>query len=59
MEKQEMFRTFNMGIGFTLILAAEEGERLLQRLGELGEKAYRIGSVVAGGPGVTIRGPNK
>lgn len=55
-EKQEMFRTFNMGIGFTLILAAEEGERLLQRLGELGEKAYRIGSVVAGGPGVTIRG---
>jgi phosphoribosylformylglycinamidine cyclo-ligase len=55
-ERMEMLRTFNMGIGFIFILAADEANRLLQRLHELGEKAYLIGSIVAGKPGVTIKG---
>lgn len=55
-ERLEMLRTFNMGIGFTFILEAAEANRLLERLGELGEKAYLIGSIVPGTPGVTIKG---
>lgn len=54
-ERQEMLRTFNMGIGFTFILEAAEANRLLKRLGEQGEKAYLIGSIVPGTPGVTIK----
>ncbi len=55
-ETWEMLRTFNMGIGFTFILNASEADRLLNRLKEMGEEAYLIGSVVEGTPGVTIKG---
>jgi phosphoribosylformylglycinamidine cyclo-ligase len=55
-ETLEMLRTFNMGIGFVLILDAESGPKLVKWLKEMGEEAYLIGQVVAGSPGVTIRG---
>lgn len=55
-EAREMLRTFNMGIGFTLILARECAADLLAWLKKSGEEAYLIGEVVAGDPGVTIRG---
>lgn len=52
----EMLRTFNMGIGFALILDAVNGPKLVNWLKEMGEEAYLMGQVVAGTPGVTIRG---
>jgi phosphoribosylformylglycinamidine cyclo-ligase len=55
-ETQEMLRTFNMGIGFILILAPEDSSRLVNWLKDRGEEAYLIGTVQKGSPGVTIRG---
>ena len=44
----EMFRVFNMGIGFVLIVAPDEAKETLARLRESGETAYRLGEVVEG-----------
>jgi len=55
-EPLEMLRTFNMGIGFVLILDAESGNGLIKWLKQMGEEVYLIGQVVAGNPGVSVRG---
>ncbi|MDD4047973.1 MAG: phosphoribosylformylglycinamidine cyclo-ligase [Clostridia bacterium] len=55
-ETSEMMRTFNMGIGYTLILNAESGFELIKWLKDKGEEAYLIGRVVDGEPGVTLKG---
>ena len=44
----EMYRTFNMGIGFVLIVHPEDVTALNQKLADLGEKSFVIGSVVPG-----------
>jgi len=44
----EMYRTFNMGIGFILIVAPEEAPALAHRLNAAGESAYIIGNVRRG-----------
>ena len=44
-EKKERYRTFNMGIGFAVILPASEVERAEAVLVEVGETVYRIGHV--------------
>jgi len=49
----EMFRVFNMGIGFVLIVAPEAVEETLARLRAAGETAYHLGEAVAG-VGVTF-----
>jgi len=49
----EMFRVFNMGIGFVLIVAPDAAEETLSRLRVSGETAYRLGEAVAGA-GVTF-----
>ncbi len=46
--EDEMFRTFNMGIGFVLAVPPSLVSKVLGRLEEMGEKAYQIGEVVAG-----------
>jgi phosphoribosylformylglycinamidine cyclo-ligase len=48
----EMFRTFNMGIGFVLVVAPEDAEALTQRLTALGGQVFQIGEVVSGQRGV-------
>jgi len=50
----DLFYTFNMGIGMVLAVPAEEADAVLSRANEFGEKAYRIGSVVAGEKGVSL-----
>ncbi len=49
----EMFRVFNMGIGFVLLVAPDAAEDALARLRASGETAYRLGEVVEGS-GVTF-----
>ena len=44
----EMYRTFNCGIGMVLVVAAEQSEPVLKELAAAGESAWRIGSVEAG-----------
>ncbi|HPK87483.1 MAG TPA: AIR synthase-related protein, partial [Atribacterota bacterium] len=43
---QEMFHTFNMGIGLVLIVAAKDQEAILTKLHQLSETAYLIGEVI-------------
>jgi len=50
----EMYRVFNMGIGFVAAVPAERAEEALRLLVEQGERAYRIGGVMEGGKGVEI-----
>lgn len=44
-EQNEMFRTFNMGIGMVLAVAAADVDDILSRLNGLGEQAWLIGEV--------------
>jgi phosphoribosylformylglycinamidine cyclo-ligase len=44
----EMYRTFNMGIGFVLILPPDQAPALAHHLNEAGESAYIIGGVRRG-----------
>ncbi|KJH68511.1 phosphoribosylformylglycinamidine cyclo-ligase [Chromobacterium violaceum] len=42
---QEMYRTFNCGIGMVVVVAPEHAEQALALLREAGETVYRIGQV--------------
>jgi phosphoribosylformylglycinamidine cyclo-ligase len=44
----EMFRTFNMGIGMVAICGPNEGDLLESHLDRIGQPHYRIGEVIAG-----------
>ena len=46
--ERDMFNTFNMGVGMSIIVSAEDAPRALEILQENGEDAYIIGSVVSG-----------
>lgn len=46
-ERNEMYRTFNMGIGMVLAVTAAEAEDVLDRLHGLEEKAWIIGEIDA------------
>jgi phosphoribosylformylglycinamidine cyclo-ligase len=40
-----MCSTFNMGIGFVLVVKADEEEAVIETLDSLGEKAFSLGIV--------------
>ena len=57
--REEMYRTFNCGIGMVAVVPAAERERALALLGEAGERAWVIGRLeprAAGAAPVEIRG---
>ena len=45
---EEMFRTFNMGIGMVLVVPLHREEEVVTHLDKMGEKHYRIGEIVRG-----------
>jgi phosphoribosylformylglycinamidine cyclo-ligase len=45
-ERDEMYRTFNMGIGMVLAVPDNQAEDVIDRLKGLGEQAWMIGEVV-------------
>lgn len=47
--REEMFRTFNNGLGLVIVCSDEETDELLLRLKAMGENAYHIGSVESRG----------
>lgn len=46
--RMSMYNTFNMGIGMVAAVKAEDAEKAVKVLEELGEKAYVIGNVTKG-----------
>ncbi len=44
-EKNEMFRTFNCGVGMVLVVAREEADMAIKQLNQLGENAWLIGQI--------------
>ena len=47
-EEQEMFRVFNMGIGYVLIVDKAHAADISAKLADLGESVYKIGTIVKG-----------
>ncbi len=54
-EEAEMFRVFNMGIGYVLIVAADFADSIARSLERWGEKVNRIGTVTAGSGKVVLK----
>ena len=52
---EEMYRTFNMGIGMVLIVDADDAENIKADLQGAGEECFEIGKIVKGDK-VTIKG---
>ena len=50
-ERDEMYRTFNMGIGMVLAVAENQAEEIIDRLKGLGDSAWIIGTIKACGNG--------
>ena len=52
--ERDMFNTFNMGVGMSVVVAAKDAEKALATLKEAGEDAYIIGEIVPSEDGVII-----
>ena len=47
-DERDMFNTFNMGVGMTIIVSRDDAQTALETLKENGEDAYLIGEIVRG-----------
>lgn len=54
-EEEHMFNTYNMGIGYVLCVENKDASRVIKTIEDLGDRAYKIGHVEAGGGGVCLR----
>ncbi|HEV2440141.1 MAG TPA: phosphoribosylformylglycinamidine cyclo-ligase [bacterium] len=52
---EEMFRTFNMGLGLLLVVPRGSAAAAVRLLDSAGERAWVVGEIVAGSRGVEIR----
>ncbi len=50
--ENEMYRTFNMGIGLALVVREGDAKTIMKKLENLGEQAFIIGRVEKGKGGV-------
>jgi len=53
--ENDMYNTFNMGIGFVFAVARKEADAAIAELRRAGEKAYKIGEVVSGKEGIIFK----
>ena len=44
--RRDMFNTFNMGVGMSVVVAKEQAQKALEILKANGEEAYILGEVV-------------
>ena len=54
-EEEEMFRVFNMGIGFVLIISPDFADSIIRQLSGSGETVYKIGVIRQGNASVIIK----
>lgn len=52
--ERDMFNTFNMGVGMSVVVAKEDADKALEILKDHGEDAYVIGKIVKSDTKVTI-----
>ena len=52
--ERDMFNTFNMGVGMSIVVAAEDAEKALRILKDNGEDAYVIGEIIESEDKITI-----
>ncbi|MBQ2934222.1 MAG: phosphoribosylformylglycinamidine cyclo-ligase [Clostridia bacterium] len=52
--ERDMFNTYNMGVGMSIVVSAEDTDKALEILKANGEDAYVIGSVIESDEGVII-----
>ena len=52
--EHDMFNTFNMGVGMSIVVAKDDAERALEVLRQHGEDAYIIGEIVKSEEKITI-----
>ncbi|MHC4551986.1 MAG: phosphoribosylformylglycinamidine cyclo-ligase [Planctomycetota bacterium] len=54
-EDEEMYRVFNMGIGYVLAVAPEFADAVTEKLTRDGETVYKIGTITAGSGKVVLK----
>jgi phosphoribosylformylglycinamidine cyclo-ligase len=54
-EEEEMFRVFNMGIGYILIVAPDFAAAVKEKLEKSGQTVYEIGAIAAGKKTVVLK----
>ena len=52
--ERDMFNTYNMGVGMSIVVKAEEADRAMEILASHGETAYVIGKIVKSDEKITI-----
>ena len=52
--ERDMFNTFNMGVGMTIIVSKEDADRSISILKQHGEDAYVLGTILKSDEGVKI-----
>jgi len=50
-----MFRVFNMGIGFVLIVSEDFANSIAKKLSRYGEQVYKIGRITTGTGKVVLK----
>ncbi len=53
-DERDMFNTFNMGVGMSVVVAKEDAERAIEILKANGEDAYLIGEIIESEDKVTL-----
>ncbi|WDV46211.1 phosphoribosylformylglycinamidine cyclo-ligase [Clostridiaceae bacterium M8S5] len=53
-EIDEMYNTFNMGVGMVLVVSKDDSSQLMKYLDEVNEKAFMLGEIVEGNDGVIL-----
>lgn len=55
LDRVDMYRAFNMGIGFVLVVPAEAADELQAAVGKAEETVYRIGEIIPGNGTVKMK----
>ena len=53
-DERDLFNTFNMGVGMSIVVSADQADKALEILRAAGEDAYLIGEVVKSDDGVIL-----